>query len=143
MAHQTNAARAWAKLADIENGDIKVRDAGKRVPRESCQKTVQARMVDGRFLMKKDIEFQEKGQKAEENAKVKTAKARTKVQTGSVVGKGRGKASVVAIESSKSPKQKGKEHPMLSSYCAFSRSLTICTEVHCGKSDSRGRGWNI
>ena len=59
--------------------------------------------------MKKELEFQEKEQKAEENAKAKTAKARTKGKTDSVVGKGKGKAAVVAGESSKSAKQKGKE----------------------------------
>ena len=59
--------------------------------------------------MKKEMEFQEKDQKAEENAKAKAAKARTKAQTDSVVGKGKGRASVVAGEPSKSAKQKGKE----------------------------------
>ena len=69
----------------------------------------QAQVVDGGFLMKKGMEFQEKDQKAEENAKAKAAKARTKAQEDSVVGKGKGRAVVVAGESSKSAKQKGRE----------------------------------
>ena len=59
--------------------------------------------------MKKGLEFQEKEQKAEENAKAKAAKARAKGKTDSVVGEGKGEAAVVAGESSKSAKQKGKE----------------------------------
>ena len=106
MAHQTDAA--WTR-ADIENEDIKVRYAGKKGPRGGRQKMTQAQVADGGFLMKKEPEFQEKKQKAEENVKAKAAKARTKGKTDSVVGKGKGKAAVVAGESSKSAKQKGKE----------------------------------
>ena len=109
MAHQTDAAWTRAELADIENEDIKVRYAGKKGPRGSRQKITQAQVADGGFLMKKELEFQEKEQKAEENAKEKAAKARTKKKTDSVVWKGKGKAAVVAGESSKSAKQKGKE----------------------------------
>ena len=45
----------------------------------------------------------------EEKAKAKAEKAQTKAQNDSVVGKGKGKAAVLADESSKSAKQKGKE----------------------------------
>ena len=45
----------------------------------------------------------------EENAKAKAAKARKKAQNDSVVGKGKGRAAMVAGESSRSAKQKGKE----------------------------------
>ena len=44
----------------------------------------------------------------EENAKAKAAKARTKAPNDSVVRKGKGKAAVVAGESSNSAEQKGK-----------------------------------
>ena len=109
MAHQTDAAWTQAELADIENEDIKVRYSGKKGPRGSRQKMAQAQVADGGFLMKKELEFQEKEQKVEENVKAKAAVARAKGKTDSVVGKGKGKATVVAGESSKSAKQKGKE----------------------------------
>ena len=96
-------------MADIENEDIKVRYAGEKGPRGSRQKMAQAQVADGGFLMKKELEFQEKEQKVEENAKAKAAEARTKGKPDSVVGKGKGKVAVVAGESSKSAKQKGKE----------------------------------
>ena len=119
MAHQTDAAWTRAELADIENEDIKVRYAGKKGPRGSRQKMTQAQVADGGFLMKKELEFQEKEQKAEENAKAKTSKARTKEKTDSVVGKGKGKAAVVGGESSKSAKQKGKEVLLLRIFAYF------------------------
>ena len=70
-----------------------------------------AQIVDGRFLMRKETEFQEKEKEKEvrENAKAKAAKARKKAQNDSVVERGKAKAAVVAGESSKFAIRKGKE----------------------------------
>ena len=60
MAQQTDLAWSWAELADIDNEDIKVRYADKKRPRGSRQKLTKAQIVGGGFLMKKEMEFQEK-----------------------------------------------------------------------------------
>ena len=60
MAHSTDPAWSRAELADIENEDIKVRYADKKGPRGSRQKLTKAQIVDGEFLVKKEMEFQEK-----------------------------------------------------------------------------------
>ena len=88
--------------------------------------------------MKKEMEYQEKEQKAEENAKARTAKARTKAKTDSVVGKGKVKTVVVAGESSKSAKQKGKE--VLYDLRIFSYFNNTYRKTRCGRSGSRGQG---
>ena len=108
MAQQTDPAWSRAELADIDNEDIKVRYADKKRPRGSRQKLIKTRIVDGEFLMGNEMEFQEKGQAVEENAKAKAAKARTKAQNNSVVVKGKGKAAVVTGESSRSANRKEK-----------------------------------
>ena len=60
-----------------------------------------ARVLDGEFSVKKEMEFQEKEKQVEENAKARAAKVRTEAQNDSVVEKGKGKAVV----SSRSAKQ--------------------------------------
>ena len=60
MAYQTDAAWTWAELANIENEDIKTRYAGKKGPRGGPHKVTKAQVVDGEFVMKKEIVFQEK-----------------------------------------------------------------------------------
>ena len=57
MAHQTDAAWTRAKLADIENEDVKVCYAGKGGQRGSLQEVAKAQVVDGGFAMKGEIEF--------------------------------------------------------------------------------------
>ena len=110
MAHQTDAAWTRAELADIEDEDIKTRYAGKKGPRGSRQKVTKAQVVDGEFVMKKEIAFQEKEQEAEKNAEAKAAKAKAKAQNDAVgVGKRKGKAAAVAGVSSKNTKRKGKK----------------------------------
>ena len=84
-----------------------------------------AQEVDGEFVMKKEIAFQEKEQEAEKNAEAKVAKAKAKVRNDAVaVGKRNGKAAAVAGVSSKNTKQKGKEVLMIFSP-AFLHILTI------------------
>ena len=69
-----------------------------------------AQVVDGEFVMKKEIAFQEKVQEAEKNAEAIVAKAKSKARNDAVaVGKGKGKAAAVAGVSSKTAKQTGKE----------------------------------
>ena len=94
MARQADVAWTRAKLADIEDEDIKARNAGKKGPRGSSQKVTKARVVGGEFLIKKEMEYQEKEQKVEENAEARAAKVRTKAQNDSVVEKGNGKVVV-------------------------------------------------
>ena len=62
-------------MADIENEDIKVRYAGKKGPKGSCQKMTTAQVADGGFLMKKETALKEKEQEMEEKVKAKAAKA--------------------------------------------------------------------
>ena len=84
-----------------------------------------AQVVDGEFVMKKEIAFQEKVQEAEKNAEAIVAKAKSKAQIDAVaVGKGKGQAAAVAGVSSKTTKQKGKEVLMIFSP-AFLHILTI------------------
>ena len=84
-----------------------------------------AQVVDGEFVMKKEIAFQEKVQEAEKNAEAIVAKAKSKAQIDAVaVGKRKGKAAAVAGVSSKNTKQKGKEVLMIFSP-AFLHILTI------------------
>ena len=53
-----------------------------------------AQLVDGEFVMKKEIAFQEKVQKAEKNAEAIVVKAKSKARNDVVaVGKGKGKAA--------------------------------------------------
>ena len=59
--------------------------------------------------MKTETAFQEKEQEMKKKAKAKAAKVRTKTQNDTVGAKGKGKSAVVAGESSKFVKQKGKE----------------------------------
>ena len=97
--------------------------------------------MDGEYLIKKEMEFQEKGKKAEENAK--DCKGQLKAHTNSVVGKGKGIASVVAGESSKFAKQKGKEALYdLPLPCIFAYSSNIYRsplwQLRHGYSDVRG-----
>ena len=112
-------------MADIENEDIKTRYAGKKGPRGSREKVTKAQVVDGEFVMKKEIVFQEKEQEAEKNAEAKAAKAKAKARNDVLaVGKRKGKAAVVASMSSKNTKQKAKE-VVLTFSPAFLHILTI------------------
>ena len=96
-----------------------------------------AQVVDGEFVMKKEILFK-KEQEAEKNAEAITAKAKTKAQNEAVVvGKGRGKAAVVGGVSSKTTKQKGKEVLMIFSP-VFLHILTIHIDARYSKHNSRG-----
>ena len=49
-------------MADNENEDIKIRYAGKKGPTGSRKKATKMQVVDGEFVMKKEIPFQEKEQ---------------------------------------------------------------------------------
>ena len=121
---------------DIENQD-KALYACKKGPRGSRQTISQAQAVDGEYLIKKEMEFQEKGQKAEE-MRSEDCKGQSKAHTESVVGKGEGKAAVVAGESSKSAKQKGKEALYDLLHPAFSHTSAIYIEARCDISEARG-----
>ena len=97
-----------------------------------------AQVVDGEFVMKKEILFQKKEQEAEKNAEAIAAKAKTKAQNDTVVvGKGKGKAAVVGGVSSKTTKQKGKEVLMIFSP-VFLHILTIQIDARYGRPDRRG-----
>ena len=96
--------------------------------------------MDGEFVMKKEIAFQEKVQEEEKNAEAIVAKAKSKARNDAVaVGKGKGKAAAVAGVSSKNTKQKGKEVPA-TPLPAFLHILTIYIDARCSKPDRRGRG---
>ena len=99
-----------------------------------------AQVVDGEFVMKEEVAFQEKEQEAEKNAEAKAAKAKEKARNDAVVvGKRKGKAAAVAGVSSKNTKQKGKEVPA-TPLPAFLHILTIYIDALCGRPDRRGQG---
>ena len=125
-------------MADIENEDIKARYAGKKGPRGSRQKVTKAQVVDGEYVKKKEIAFQEKEQEAEKNAEAKVAKAKEKARNDAVaVGKRKGKVAAVAGVSSKNTKQKVKKVVLIFSP-AFLHILTIYIDARCGRPDRRG-----
>ena len=63
--------------------------------------------MDGEFVMKKEIVFQEKEQEAEKNAEAKAAKAKAKARNDVLaVGKRKGKATAVTGALPKNTKQK-------------------------------------
>ena len=139
MAHQTGAAWTRAELADIENEDFKTHYAGKKGPRGGRQKVTKAQVVDGKFVMKEEVAFQEKEQEAKKNAEAKAAKAKAKARNDAVaVGKRKGKAAAVAGVSSKKTKQEVKEVLMIFS-AAFLHILTIYIDARCGRPESPGR----
>ena len=81
--------------------------------------------VDGEFVMKKEIPFQEKEQEVGENVESTAAKGKTKARNDAVVvGKGKRNAAAVVGVSSKTTKQKGREVLMIFSP-AFLHILTI------------------